>query len=314
MASIIDVAKKAGVGKSTVSRYLNGSGYVSKANAEKIGEAIKELNYEPNSLGRMLKLNKSYTLALCVPMLSHPFFSKFAEALEKALYEAGGEDLSKLVILSEREGQLEQLVSRKQIDGLIIVTHRPLEESTLSIPMVTIDRVVGKVPCTTSDNYEASAKALEYLYGKGYRRIGFIGGCPKVPSEVTRRHDAYLDFVASHSLEDLSWYQDFMHGEECRRADEYLSSHPDLDAVLATSDSFAFALYRCSLLREKPLPIIAYDGCMDDWIQTPRFTSLVQDIDQMASKALETILALLGGEKRTGKSVVPTLFRKGDTA
>ena len=182
---------------------------------------------------------------------------------------------------------------------------RSLKEEVLDVPAQT---------CITSDNYEASAKALEYLYGKGCRRIGFIGGCPKVPSEVTRRHDAYLDFVASHSLEDLSWYQDFMHGEECRRADEYLLSHPDIDAVLATSDSFAFALHRCSLLREKPLAIIAYDGCMDDWIQTPRFTSLVQDIDQMASKALETILALLGGEKRTGKSVVPTLFRKGDTA
>ena len=85
MATIKDVAKKAGVGISSVSRYLNKSGYVSEENKAKIEKAISELNYKPSYIARTLKARHAYMVALFVPTISHPFFCKIAYYIEQFL-------------------------------------------------------------------------------------------------------------------------------------------------------------------------------------------------------------------------------------
>ena len=320
MASIITVAKLAGVGKSTVSRYVNGNGYVSEENKAKIDKAIKELEYIPSTSGRSLRLKRSYAMAICVPMIAHPFFSRFAEALENAVFEQaveGNNRLNHVVIVSEEEQKrLKWLMSHHLIDGAFLVTHDDFDPSEYGIPLVTVDRLMGKeVPVVTSDNYESTYKALGYLYAKGARWIGFIGGCPARPSEVIRRYDAYLDFVKEKGLPEIKSYADYRHGQEVEIAEEFLSKEKGLEAVFATSDVFGFAVYRASKrLNYGPLSIVCYDGCMDDFIQTPRFTCIQQNIDLLARTALDLLLKKMNKEPCPEKVVVPSIFREGETA
>ena len=89
MASIRDVARKANVGSTTVSRVLNNSGYVSEETRQKIEEAMRELNYTPNELARNLFHKKTGIIAVLVPSVSHPFFAEFVECLEAELYKQG---------------------------------------------------------------------------------------------------------------------------------------------------------------------------------------------------------------------------------
>ena len=89
MASIRDVAQKAGVGVGTVSRVINGSGYVAEDTRKKIESAIRELEYTPNELARNLFKNRTGIIGVLVPDLDHPFFSAFARETEIALYKAG---------------------------------------------------------------------------------------------------------------------------------------------------------------------------------------------------------------------------------
>ena len=77
MASIGDVAKLAGVSRSTVSLVCNNKGYVSDETRKKIEKAMKELNYIPSELGRNLKMQKSGIVGIIVPDIAHPFFSTF---------------------------------------------------------------------------------------------------------------------------------------------------------------------------------------------------------------------------------------------
>ena len=82
MAGIRDVAKKAHVGVGTVSRYLNGSGYVSEESRTRIEDAIRALDYQPNELARNLYHNRSGIIGLIVPDLEHPFFSKLSKYID----------------------------------------------------------------------------------------------------------------------------------------------------------------------------------------------------------------------------------------
>ena len=320
MASIIDVAKAAGVGKSTVSRYVSGKGYVSEENRARIEEAIRKLRYVPSTSGRSLRLQRSYAMAICVPMITHPFFSRFAESLQTELFrlaEEGDGRLNKVIIVAQDEQRkLKWLIERRLIDGAFLVTHEKFDANEFGVPIVTVDRLMGReVPDVTSDNYEATLRALRYLYDKGRRSIGFIGGRPSQRSEVLRRYDAYCDFLEEKGLAPHLRYQDYRHGEEIEVAQRFLEEEKGLDAVLATSDAFAFAVYRT--VREKgygPIDIISYDGCMDAWIQRPVFTSIVQDIPGMARAALSLLLKKIGGESCPDCLVVPTKFRKGETA
>ena len=85
MASIRDVARRAGVGVGTVSRVINGTGYVSADTRKKIESAIEELQYKPNELARNLFRNKTGIVGILVPDVDHPFFSSYVRQTEAAL-------------------------------------------------------------------------------------------------------------------------------------------------------------------------------------------------------------------------------------
>ena len=76
MNTIKDVARLAGIGASTVSRYLNNNGYVSKKAKDKIDKALKELDYQPNALARAVRQQRTYTVGLVIPTISNHFFRK----------------------------------------------------------------------------------------------------------------------------------------------------------------------------------------------------------------------------------------------
>lgn len=319
MASVKDVAARSGLGKTTVSRYLNKNGYISKKSAAKIEKAIGELGYRPNSLGRNLKYKRSNTIAICVPVVSHPFFAKMIQAVENEAYRNG----YKLLVTDsdnqrEREEAFIELVLQNQVDGIIFVTHNKYETFDDTLPVVTIDRSFGtNVPCVTSDNYEATYAALEYLLSLGIKKIGFIGGRPTVRSEVLQRYHAYADFIKEHNLEDYSFYVDSRHGEEHAKASEFVKSRPDLEGIVTSSDAYAFACYRAlgyDGKTEHKVKIISYDGIMNDWIQHPTFTAVRQDIEAMARTVVAVLIKQIKKEPVESKYIVKTRFVKGDTA
>jgi len=89
MASIREVAQEAGVGVGTVSRALNGSGYVSPETRKKIEKAAKKLKYTPNELARNLYHNRTGIVGVIVPDLDHPFFSSLVKHIVMVLYGQG---------------------------------------------------------------------------------------------------------------------------------------------------------------------------------------------------------------------------------
>ena len=111
MASIRDVAIKAGVGIGTVSRALNGSGYISDETKQKIMQAVEELNYKPNELAQNLFRNKSGFIGIVVKNLSHPFMASLVKHVENNLYTNGYKCM--LCEVGDNPNRIEEFVAAK---------------------------------------------------------------------------------------------------------------------------------------------------------------------------------------------------------
>ena len=310
MISILDVAAKAGVSKSSVSRYFNG-GSVSPATRAKIQDAVQALHYKPNAIGNMLRNNSTNSIALCVPTMVHPFFSSFISEVNKVVI-AHGERL----IIGESQGKFEgeesfvKMVENNEVDGLILVTHTTNGPLNTSLPIVTVDRHFEGAPCITSTNYDSTMEGLLYLKKKGCRRIAFLGGKPVVESEVNLRYQAYLDFCAQENVAPVACYDDIAHGQEFEKTKPFLSMHPEVDGVFAASDAFALAAYTVN----RSLPILAFDGCLAAWVHSPAFTSIRQNIPELAVQSYSLLLRRIAGESLTSILRIPTQFVPGETA
>lgn len=165
MASIRDVAKRAGVAACTVSRVLNGTATVAPETRMKIERAMRELDYVPNELARGMFLQKSGIIAMLVPSIKHPFFSSLADCIEKCLYEEG----YKLMLCStsgsvEREREYLNMFKSNLVDGVIMAVNSLGEGDYIQFqkPMIMLDSSVGgKVPFVVSDHKMGGVLAAE---------------------------------------------------------------------------------------------------------------------------------------------------------
>ncbi|MDQ0376009.1 LacI family DNA-binding transcriptional regulator [Amycolatopsis thermophila] len=183
-ASLIDVARAAGVSTATAGRALGGYGQVSERTRERVLAAAAELGYRPNSLARSMVTGSTHTIGVVVTDVANPFFATALRGITDVTSPAGFE-----VLLANTGGQLasEQravtVMSEKRVDGMIVAAARPGEGAHLrhamdaGVPVVLIDRQVSGVPdadSITVDNDHAAAEAVAHLVELGHRRIGVI--------------------------------------------------------------------------------------------------------------------------------------------
>ncbi|MBK8256803.1 MAG: LacI family DNA-binding transcriptional regulator [Polyangiaceae bacterium] len=203
--NIEDVAREAGVHRSTVSRALTGSGPVSAANRERVLQAARKLDYHPNTVAGALKSRRRNTWGL----LSFWYFTPssldhyYAKVLGGLLDTAGKAEHR--VLLQNVVGRFDQSEScrrfchESQLGGLLILAPRT-EEAALKdlrkqrVPTVLVayrprDRELSFIDL---DNVHASRVLVEHLVHEGHRRIGFIGGELKLSANARDRHDGYL--------------------------------------------------------------------------------------------------------------------------
>lgn len=317
---LIDVARRANVGCGTVSRVVNGDPHVSDKTREKVNRVIKELGYYPNNLGKRLRTNRNNVVCVTVPVINHSFFNVLIDELERELGERG---YNMLLIASqdniEKEKYILSKIRNKEVDGAIFVTHysHPQKEFK-NLPIVSIDRHIrDDAPCVTSNNYEATKEALEYLLKCGAKKIGYLGSKPSVDSEVSLRLEAYKDLVKEKGLESHIVNEVIGHGEERKLVDQLLSEHGDIDSVFVAG----YALNQCLLatLKEKnirvpeDIQVISYDGNFNKYDPFSP-TTMAQPIKEMAACCAGLINDLIsnnGGVKL--KNVFPSKLIIGQT-
>ena len=143
MATIKDIAARAGVTATTVSRVINNRGYISEETRKKVTQAMQEMNYQPNELARSLAKAHSNTIGVIVPHISHPFFSKMISALESAAAKRG----YKILLCNskdqpEKETEYLDMFISNRVTGVVMASRDVQIEKfhDLKIPIVNFER------------------------------------------------------------------------------------------------------------------------------------------------------------------------------
>ena len=317
--TIKDVAKYAGVGVGTVSRVINNEKAVGEKTRQKVLEAIEALNYSRNSMAFNFRKNETRIIALLVPVINHPFFAKLAYYVKD---EASRYGYSVILVSSQqrvdKETDILKKIMHREVDGAVFVTHYMHEEKDLyNYPIVSIDRTFGEnIPYVTSDNYEATKRAVKYMIDRGAERVGFIGSRPLVGSEVMERERAYLDVMAEYNMPPRIINEVMQHGEETVVVADFMEKYPDVDGVFVSGYTLSQVFYERAAELGKRIPddlqIISYDGTFKQWSNS-NITSVEQPIEEMARQVVRLLIKKIHGEGTCHRTVLKTEFILGTT-
>ena len=324
MPTIKDVAERAGVTVTTVSRVLNNRGYISNDTRENVHRAMAEINYQPNEVARSLFRKRSKIIGLIIPTIAHPFFAELAGHIEYQAYNYGYKLLlcnSELDQIKEREYLT--MLRRHQVDGIIMGSHTlgVNEYLNLSMPIITFDRIIDvHVPYVSSDNFRGGFIATKLLVDKGCKKIAHISGNLSLNLLANKRHEAFIQVANQHHIEHVEVQTEI----NALNTNEYeqviynlFENHPDLDGVFCSSDLIAAHLIAiCRRLRKRipeEIRIVGYDGIYLAALTFPQLTTIKQPIEKMGKLAVKLIVKQLNGEEVPMGNIIPVELVKGET-
>lgn len=324
MASIRDVAKRAGVGVGTVSRFLNDSGYVSEEARAKIEDAMKKLDYTPNELARNLYHKKTGIIAVLVPNVSNPFFSEFVDYAEAELYRFG----FKMMLCNTRKesnAELEYLdmLRRHIVDGVITGVHSldVKEYKKIKKPIVALDRYLGEdIPVVAVNHKEGGRLAAETLIENGCRKVLHFRGATAVESPYHERHYEFERVMMQHRIQtvcyELQWNR-LDSGYYREAVEDVFLRGIEFDGVFGV-DRLAIECMNETIRRHRKVPrevkFVSYDGTYITEMVEPKMTAVVQPIEGLARESVRLIHRLIGGRVYKDKQVILDVeLRKGNT-
>lgn len=309
MANITEVARLAGVSKSTVSRVLSDSSLVAGETRKRVDAAIAQLGYRPNPAARALKSSKASLIGVIVPTPSSAFFNPFVTGISSALIDTGYSMMfAPGGTTAESEHQAIESLLDRRCDGLVLLLNHSVT-STLATRLATLPEptvMVGHANAEAHgalrvDNEHGGFIAMQHLLSQGHRDIVILAGTPDNP-DTQERLKGYQRAVAAS---DLAW-QDIdlrfgvyseAYGSE--QAEQILASGLP-SAIVAGDDDIAAGVI--STLREaniaigRDVSVIGFDDAFFARHLYPRLTTVRQPLTELGKLAGERLLKSMNNQ------------------
>ena len=304
-----DIARMAGVSRSTVSRVINGEPNVNEATRLKVDKVIKELNFQPNLAARSLAAGQTHIIGLVIPVgvsaiFSDPFFPMLMQSISSACNQNG---FSIMLWLAEPEFErrtVQQVLYNGLLDGVIVSSMHltdPIVQTLTerALPFVTIGRnpMSHSTSYVDADNYNGACEAMRHLYRLGRRRIATITG-PMNTIVGVDRLKGYQDSLKNYNLEydpDLVVEGDFSDSGGYAAMERLIPLKPD--AVFIASDVMAAAAMRASQEAGLKVPddisIIGFDDIPLASRTIPPLTTVRQPVGAMGAAAVDVLIDMI---------------------
>jgi DNA-binding LacI/PurR family transcriptional regulator len=334
VASIEDVARRAGVSIATVSRALRGLPDVATATRDRVLAAAADLDYVASPFAARLASGRTATVGLVVPFVNRWFFAEVIATIEMALRRADFDLL--LYNLGDEDGRsrfFDVMPMRKRVDGVLIAS-LVLDDNEFGA-LTELDRPVGLIGLEREgflsariDDVAAARCAVEHVIGLGHRRIGLIGGDTDDPMAFTpplHRRDGYRDalqaagLTVDPTLERLGYFT-VEGGRDAARALLDLPERPT--AIFAESDEMAYGALReigaAGLRVPDDIAVIGFDD--QPLSELMDLSTIRQPVADQALDVAARLLALIGDDQGDDApsepaAVLPTdLVVRGSTA
>lgn len=330
--TIYHVADEAGVAISTVSRVLNGSSEVSEATRERVQEAIRKLQFQPQRSARSLAQQATTSIAVALPSATSMFFVEMLKGVKDALRDVDIDLLLCNLGSAHPYPTLERFLRRGAVDGLLVMS-LPVEGAvadqllTLQAPVVLLGSRHENLDAYWWDDREGARLATEYLIETGHRRIGVITAQPW-SSNAAPRLEGYKQALADAGLPfdpalvatgDTTKHAGYSEEAGAEGMEKLLALDDAPTAVFAASDvqaygAWAFARDR-GLVIPRDLSIVGYDD-----LKLSRFldlTTVTQGMQKAGVMATERLLHRLDAgliDDRVDEQLPLTLSVRGSTA
>ena len=332
-ATINDVAKKAGVSIKTVSRVINNEPSVRTATREKVTQAVKSLNYQPNFAARNLASTKSYSIAFIYDNPNAYYVIDMQNGILSACKEQGFELLIHPCDAKSAEmlDELKTMIKHSRVAGLVLTppfSEQPefiKELKTLDVDIVRI--VSGNAapdtisPCIMIDDLAAAKNITEHLISLGHKDIAFITGDYEHGS-TTERLSGYTEALTAHNIDIQKQYiidgsYAFESGVNC--AKKLLSLDKQPSAIVCCNDEIAAgALFAARLLGiaiPEQLSIAGFENSPFSRQTWPTLTTAAQPNPDIAKSATELLISLARKQKApfTSKQYIPEIIVRDST-
>ncbi|ANJ96890.1 transcriptional regulator [Serratia plymuthica] len=322
MATILEVAKKAGVSKATVSRVLSGSGYVSPEKRELVDKAIAETGYRPNLLARNLATKTTQTIGLVVTntLYSGNYFSELMSQSARIMEENGRQlILADGKHTAEEEKAAIQFLLDLRCDGVIIyprfLSIAQMDEiiSQHQQPILVINRRLrlNDSYCIFSDQHATSAAAVAHLIQLGHRDIAFITGSLDSPTGLERL-SGYKAALAEQGIAVNSAL--IVEGKWNAQSgmaavDALLAGGHAFSAIVASNDEMAIGamkrLAECQIPVPSAVSVIGFDDIPLAPYTIPSLSSMKMPVTEMIKETINRLVSMLDGGELSKRPTFP---------
>lgn len=315
-ATIVDIAKKLGISKSTVSRALSDHHSIGLRTKMRVKQLASELNYEPDQTAIFFKQRKTFLIGVILPSLSINFFSSILSGIEDIAYE---KNYTLLLGQSRddeaREKKIVETMKNHRVDGMLIsiskntsdYSHFELLKKN-KIPVVFFDRIpqMPDIHYIASKLESGMIEAVNFLVKKGHKIIGLINGPEKLPASK-ERYDAYIKALQNNKIkinESCVVHSDITVDGNNEAMKKILALKKRPTAIIAFNDYVALdAIHyakRHKIKVNKDISFVSFaNEAICDYMDHPPLASIEQFPYEQGAKATETLLQLLqkGGEE-----------------
>lgn len=322
--TVVDIAKAAGVSKSTVSLVLQGSPLVNEATRARVNTVMRELGYVYNRGAATLRQTtaKSRIIGMVVNDLTNGFFAELAVGVDMVVQSAGFvQFLANTAESVDRQQEVIASMREHGISGLIVSPARATTALDLKavteagIPVVTAVRNVPGARCSSlvSDNAAGTRMAVEHLVALGHRRIAFVGGFP----DVMVFEERLRGYVAGLEAAGLLRRDDYVIASSGSRAGgvealgKALALADPPTATVCFNDAVAFGV--CDGLRARGIEpgrafgVVGFDDVIEARAAVPALTTISVDPQAMGRKAAQLLLKQINAGKAEAESVVTSV-------
>ena len=312
--TITEVAKRAGVSVSTVSRVMNGLDRVHPETRSRVMDVIQTLHYQPSAFARGLAIQQTRTIGFVIPTISDPFYLSIVRGVEE---KAAAEDYSLLVVSQlsgAANGRVLELFTQKRVDGLVIVGTTVPQEilvqlQTQNFPVVLLQQQTERT--ISVDNYGGATLVTDHLIGLGYRTLAYIAGHDDTPDNAERFRGFQDSLVrAGVTFNPQLFVQgNFLQGSGSGAATELLSRDIPFDAVFAANDQMAIdavlTLRERGLRVPEDVGVVGFDDIPLARYVLPPLTTVRQPAYELGFRGVQAVLDALRGEPLPNGVVLP---------
>ena len=299
MATIQDVAQRAGVSIATVSRVLNGREHVNEQVIARVRQAAQDLQYQPSRAARTLRANQATIIGLLISDIQNPFFTALVRGVEDVAQRNG---YSLILCNSDEDPQKErryiEVLCAERVAGAIVVPTRE-QQRTLKlfhehhIPLVTVDRRFkdDEADVVLVDNMRGAREAVAHLLATGCRRIGIISG-PMSTTTGRERLEGYRQALSEAGITPdptLERIGSFKEESGRQLTNELLDLAPPIDALFVTNNLMTLgalaALHERHVRIPEEIAIIGFDEMPWAALHAISLTTVAQPVYELGSTA-----------------------------